>query len=88
MSDPHQGQRHPPDTAHVAESIRRMLRADLPEDTVLANCVVIVETMQVQDGREARKTKSYYPAGAPDRHTERGLLERALDRLREDDDSG
>lgn len=88
MSDPHQAQRHPPGTANVAASIRQMLGAELPADTVLANCVVIVETLQVREGREARKIRSYYPAGAPDQNTERGLLERALDKLLEDDNTG
>lgn len=67
-------------TEEVARGIREMVQPDLAEGRLLRAAVLITQTEE-PDGTGAR-TDVYYPLGSPDRATERAMLGRAIDRLR------
>jgi hypothetical protein len=65
----------------AASAIRALVQPDLTEGRLLRTAVVVTLT-ESADG-SAPRTDVYYPLGAPDRATERALLSRAADRLRD-----
>jgi hypothetical protein len=71
----------------AAEAIKNLLRTEgaLPPGAYVSSCVVVAAVNDEVEGTHPR-TETVYPLGAPDPLTERVLLERALDSLREDGD--
>lgn len=65
----------------VADAIRARVQPELTDGRLLRTAVVITQT-EAADGSDPR-TDIYYPLGAPDRATERAMLSRAADRLRD-----
>jgi hypothetical protein len=73
------GGRQTNDDAAAAQAIRALVQ---PTDgRVLRSAVVITQT-EDPDG-SAPRTEVYYPLGTPDRATERAMLSRATDQLRD-----
>jgi hypothetical protein len=67
--------------AQAADAIRAWVQPNLADGRLLRTAVVIVQTEE-SDGTKP-DTSVLYPLGAPDRATERALLSRAADRLRD-----
>ncbi len=67
--------------AQAAQAIREWVQPTLADGRLLRTAVVIVQT-EAPDGSQP-DTEVLYPLGAPDRATERALLSRAADRLRD-----
>ena len=69
------------DLGRAAEAIRAMAQPGLRDGRLLRAAVVIAQT-EDPEGKDQR-TEVYYPLGAPDRATERAMLSRAMDNLRD-----
>lgn len=64
----------------AADAIRDLIDARLEDGRLLRHAVLVAQT-EASDGSDAR-TETFYPLGTLDVATERGMLERSLDRLK------